>query len=438
MKLQSTLLTAMVTICLSGCSTNEEVSTSEVAQQSSALELTSIAKRAQRGFQISPVPTDTAGLSDEQITQVGYGSYLVNAQAVCGGCHSSPAGFLAGGNPFFLDAFGHIVWARNLTPDESTGLQLTEAQFIETMRTGRDFHEGETRMLVVMPWLYMRWQSDGDLKAIYAYLRAIPPASNAVPADTKSALPLPAFIPFPGRYTDGDVERPLPPGADPGNVHRGLAISPVAQPAIKGLTLREYGKGSYLANATMHCNECHTVPDRGGDLRINTAVQYTGGAVFAVPPPLQPVFRQVRSMSANLLGATNGFFNEPDDSYARFAALIHSGSHFDEDPARPLGFPMSLVAGNLGLLLDEDLLSLYTYFKHLPSISGAADGVRQDYARYCASGADCQSGESCFPDTHECIGKACSVDSDCDACQTCGGGQCQAPLATSACLLGAL
>src|SRR5882672_8733905 len=56
-----------------------------------------VCSRATRGFEISPVPLDTRGKSHDEIVQIGYGSYLVNATADCAGCHSSPAGFLAGG-----------------------------------------------------------------------------------------------------------------------------------------------------------------------------------------------------------------------------------------------------------------------------------------------------------------------------------------------------
>jgi hypothetical protein len=52
------------------------------------------------GFAISPVHLNLRG-KDRQL--VGLGSYIVNAQADCNGCHSSdPATeFVAGGNPYF-------------------------------------------------------------------------------------------------------------------------------------------------------------------------------------------------------------------------------------------------------------------------------------------------------------------------------------------------
>jgi len=44
-------------------------------------------KRIQRGFEITPVPLNLKG-KDQQL--VGLGSYIVNAQAACGDCHTCP------------------------------------------------------------------------------------------------------------------------------------------------------------------------------------------------------------------------------------------------------------------------------------------------------------------------------------------------------------
>lgn len=395
--------------------------------------------RAERGLAISPVRVNLRGLGHRQRHLVGLGSYIINAASDCAACHSSPAGFLSGGVPFNLDPSGHVVWTRNLTPDPGTGLQLTLEQFMESMRTGRDFHAGETRMLVVMPWTTLRWSSDLDLRAIYAYLRAIPPVANVVPPDHKGDLPLPPSIPFPRVYNDGNAVRALRGATTSFSAQRGLAISPLAQPRHLGWDDRAaYGTGSYIVNAFAHCNDCHTHPDRTPDFaRINTGAFLTGGTVFAVPPPLQPVTHQLRVMSANLHGAEHGFFSEPDVSYELFHDIIHANAHVDESPPRPLGFPMSEVAPNLARLTEEDLRAVYTYLSLAPRTQGAADQERQGYARFCAGSADCASGETCWAATHECVGRACGSDTGCDACQTCDAGHCQAPAPTSACLLSA-
>ncbi len=395
--------------------------------------------RVERGLAISPVPIDTAGLSAHQRKLVGLGSYIVNAASSCAGCHSSAAGFLAGGNPFFLGDPSHVVWSRNLTPDAATGMKLTLDEFVETIRTGRDFHPGADRMLLVMPWPYFRWSSTLDLEAIYAYLHAIPPVANTVPPDAKSDIPVPASLPFPDRtYTDGDVTRRLGGDHRSFDVRRGLAISPEAQPAgLDHEALEAFGVGSYISNALTACSECHTNPERKPNGRIDTGAWLTGGTVFGVPPPRQSVLHQVRSMSGNLKGASHGFFSKPDDSFDRFAAIIRTGTHADEPSGRPLGFPMILIAGYLSHLLDEDLRAVYAYVKTMPSTAGATDVERQPYARWCAAASDCMAGETCAAATHECVGGACTSDVDCGACQTCSAGACAAPAPTDACVTSA-
>ena len=74
-----------------------------------------------------------------------------------------------------------VSYTRNLTPDKETGLGAwTEQQFIETLRNGR--HQGRGRQLLPpMPWQNYGKMTDADLKAVFAYLRSIPPVSNKVP-----------------------------------------------------------------------------------------------------------------------------------------------------------------------------------------------------------------------------------------------------------------
>jgi mono/diheme cytochrome c family protein len=83
-------------------------------------------------------------------------------------------------NTAFAGPWG-VSYARNLTPDRVSGLGIwDEAMFIKTIRTGR--HMGVSRpLLPPMPWFNYAKASDEDLKAIYAYLRSIPPVRNEVP-----------------------------------------------------------------------------------------------------------------------------------------------------------------------------------------------------------------------------------------------------------------
>ena len=91
-----------------------------------------------------------AGLSPAAMDQVARGSYLVSGVADCATCHTTPVGYMAGGFEFplpFPDGQGFTsVFSRNLTPDpEQTGLSLTEDEFLEAMRTGKDFHDSNYR-----------------------------------------------------------------------------------------------------------------------------------------------------------------------------------------------------------------------------------------------------------------------------------------------------
>ncbi len=173
--------------------------------------------RVRRGFEIAPVPLDLVGKNRHL---VGLGSYIVNAQADCNGCHSKdPATeFAIGGNPYLRSPFftgkevinpatylgggrdfgpigsvAHII-SRNLTPDKTGRAEggNTLAQFVHIIRTGTDsdhIHPNCTApgtppncfqppfngdLLQVMPWPIHRNMTDHDLHAIYEYLSAIP------------------------------------------------------------------------------------------------------------------------------------------------------------------------------------------------------------------------------------------------------------------------
>jgi len=74
-----------------------------------------------------------------------------------------------------------VSYAVNLTPDPETGIgKWTEKMFIEAMRTGRHLGKGRP-ILPPMPWFSLREATDKDLKAIFAYLRSLPPVKNAAP-----------------------------------------------------------------------------------------------------------------------------------------------------------------------------------------------------------------------------------------------------------------
>jgi mono/diheme cytochrome c family protein len=417
-----------------------------------------LSERARRGLEISPVALSLAGKSAADVERIAQGSYLVNALGYCDGCHDSADGrFLAGGTTTVLDDAGHVVYRRNLTPDPDTGLKLTEAQFVESLRTGKDFAVPAgmpPQQLQGMPWLFFRWLATEDIKAIYAYLKAVPPVANKILPDNKGpVLSAPPPVPFPGQYNEGDVDRPLPPETDGSNLPvsdpqfmlRGLAIRPLAAPADLGARSageqRAIGRGSYLVNSVAHCSGCHTNPPRIGGLPptdprfldINTANYLSGGRVFPVAPQLGPTLRQTRTMSANLSGAANGYLNKPGTDFSSFLTTLTQGMKMSRaGMPRALGSPMPFE--HFRRMALDDLEAIWTYLKTIPPRTGMADKTVQEVARFCAKDGDCVAGETCNVASKECVGGACASNADCGACQSCTGGRCAAPAPGEACL----
>jgi hypothetical protein len=84
-----------------------------------------------------------------------------------------------------------VVYAANITPDTETGIGAwSEQQFIATMRSGQHLGLRGRPVLPPMPWMNLRELSDDDLRALWTYLRSIPPVKNRVP---QPAVPAPVY-----------------------------------------------------------------------------------------------------------------------------------------------------------------------------------------------------------------------------------------------------
>ncbi len=175
------------------------------------------------GLAIAPVPLNF-DRKDKRL--VGLGSYIVNAQSDCNGCHSqgpateyigpgnpyllapphgpftgmqqiNPATYLGGGRDFGpFGSKGELLhlYSRNLTPNKTGRPEggHTFREFLTIMRTGKDYDlvhpnctGGTTTgscllppfngdVLQVMPWPVHQNMTEHDLRAIYEYLSAIP------------------------------------------------------------------------------------------------------------------------------------------------------------------------------------------------------------------------------------------------------------------------
>ncbi|HXS83387.1 MAG TPA: cytochrome C [Methylomirabilota bacterium] len=113
------------------------------------------------------------------------GRYLVESVALCWACHTQrdlKTGTLVGprygGNSEFQDDFDHTrIWAPpNITSDPATGRlgSMTEDDFVNRFRGGRLIPGSP------MPWQGFSRMAEEDLRAMYMYLKSLPPVSRDV------------------------------------------------------------------------------------------------------------------------------------------------------------------------------------------------------------------------------------------------------------------
>lgn len=160
-------------------------------------------QRITKGFEIAPVPLNLVGLDRDM---VGLGSWYVNGPGICVGCHTENPDWEPGGSPFlaqppairksaylgggepFVTPGGTFI-TRNLTPDAAgRPAGLTSDQFLQALRQGTDWKllppqvpSASLDLLQVMPWPFIRNLLDSDIRAMYEYLRAIPPNAKGFP-----------------------------------------------------------------------------------------------------------------------------------------------------------------------------------------------------------------------------------------------------------------
>jgi mono/diheme cytochrome c family protein len=115
-----------------------------------------------------------------------YGGYLSQHVGLCAECHTPRSGIRNANDRSQLFAgVAHPpkefpAAPSNLTPDPATGIgRWSEEDFIKTIRTGVD--PGGDKLNPFMPWHQNARMTDDDLRAIYLFLRTLPPIMNRVP-----------------------------------------------------------------------------------------------------------------------------------------------------------------------------------------------------------------------------------------------------------------
>ena len=129
----------------------------------------------------APEPITGPVASPNSADQLKYGEYLVKLGA-CADCHSPQdkgqtiPGTEFGGGSVLKGPWGEVASA-NITPDASGIGYYDEALFVQTIRTG--FVKAR-ELKSIMPYGVYQNLSDGDLKAMFAYLRTVKPVKHRV------------------------------------------------------------------------------------------------------------------------------------------------------------------------------------------------------------------------------------------------------------------
>lgn len=136
--------------------------------------------KAVLAFVIKPIgPKGVPPQESPEGVTVERGAYLVRSVAECADCHTERSMMsgaftgprLAGGVAMESDSAGIEFVPPNLTPEPRTGriAAWSEDQFVARFRQGRVIPASP------MPWNAFARMSDDDLRAIYRYLRTVPP-----------------------------------------------------------------------------------------------------------------------------------------------------------------------------------------------------------------------------------------------------------------------
>ena len=196
------------------------------------------------------------GAQAQSQSPVQRGGYLVNGILTCGNCHTPKD---AGGAELTdqMHSGGVIEWdtpafkvkGPNITPDRDAGIGAwTDAQIKTALQNGK--HPDGHPLAPIMPFAFYKVFTPGDLDAVVAYLKSVPPKNNRTqPPVYKAAIHVDE-VPNAGRaMSDADLRDPVK-------------------------------RGFYLVTIG-HCMECHTPMERG--VRLLDTSYGKGGFRFTGP-----------------------------------------------------------------------------------------------------------------------------------------------------------
>jgi mono/diheme cytochrome c family protein len=270
------------------------------------------------------VSTALAAADDAAVKR---GAYLFTA-ADCVACHTDVKNQgppLAGGRPL-ATPFG-TFYGPNITPDKKDGIgDWSEADFRRALREGKG--KGGEYLYPVFPFPAFARMTDRDIADLYAYIMA-------QPAVAKADKPHELTFPFGWRFTLLGWRLLFFRDAGP--------LEPVAGQSA------EWNRGRYLAEAVVHCQECHTPRNVLGGLKSDAA--YAGN-------PHGPDGQKAPNITPDdATGIGKWSLDEIED-------LLKTGATPDQDY---VGSGMGEVVKGTGELTPEDRHAIALYVKSLPA-----------------------------------------------------------------------
>ncbi len=257
----------------------------------------------------------------------------------CAGCHGTS---LAGGDPV-ASPIGKI-YASNITPDAGTGIGgWTLGQFTTLMRQGR---APGGHVFPAMPYTSYTGLSDGQIAALYSYLKlGVAPVRN-VPQETRLPFPFvrPAMIAWNALF----LEEGHPIGAP--TVTDGRAL-----------------RGQVLVETLGHCTACHT--PRGQLMQPLSGRHLGGGMVNGWWAP-------------NITPGEGGTGDWSDERLATFFRTGHT------DVAVAAGEMGTVVSRSLSKLSPEAIGDIVAYLRAIPPVASApGDSVSRPRDRFVPAAA---------------------------------------------------
>lgn len=282
-------------------------------------------------------PADAAAAPEEAAPVdplVEKGKYLALA-GNCVSCHTRPdgepyAGGLAMKTPY---AFLGDIHSTNITPDPETGIGTwTEEQFIRAMQTG--VAADGSHLLPAFPYTSFTKVTDDDLKAIYAFLKTLPPVKYTPPSNGPVFALWGLGAPFWNAlfFKEGRFK------ADPAQSD-------------------EWNRGAYLVEGLGHCSACHT--PRNIFMAEKAGENLSGGAL----PDMVAEGKYREWSGVNLTSAKSGLGPWPVEQIAKYLKTGHSLK------AGIFGPMNEVIVNSLQHLSTEDTKAMAVYLKSLPPMN---------------------------------------------------------------------